>query len=91
MALVHTLYKLVQLRVACGAGSNGTDYMATSADYIFLSGSSSGDMKCLDINVLNDSALERYEVFTVTLTTDDSNVLIETANTTTITIIDDDS
>lgn len=56
----------------------------------FTSGSINGATRCANISILDDNALEVNENFTLTLSTEDSNIKIGTS-VTTITIIDNDS
>ena len=56
---------------------------------IFATGSSDGDEECVNITILEDDALETSETFTVTLTTSDPDVMIDT-NVTTVVILDND-
>ena len=45
----------------------------------------------VSVAILDDDVLEGVEMFTATLTTDDSNVDVSSNNTATITIMDHDS
>lgn len=45
----------------------------------------------VNVTILDDDVLEGVEIFTATLTTDDSNVDISSDNTATITIVDHNS
>ena len=68
---------------------SGTDYEAVTSDVIFATRSSDGDEECVNITILEDDALETSETFTVTLTTSDLDVMIDT-NVTTVIILDND-
>ena len=46
-------------------------------------------MECVNVNIIDDDALELNETFTVTLTTSDPAVIFDT-DATTITITDND-
>ena len=48
-----------------------------------------GDFECIGINIVNDQRLEVDEVFDLTISTSDVNVMINSA-TTTVTIQDND-
>ena len=54
--------------------SAGSDLEMVSQVLIFSSGALVGDLQCVDITILNDTDVERDDVFNVTLTTTDSNV-----------------
>ena len=54
----------------------------------FPADSTSGDMQCIVVTILDDEIMERAETFTVTLTTSDPDVTVGD-NQTIVTIIDD--
>ena len=64
-------------------------YRFTSSDITFPSGSTDSTQGCVSITILDDTALEENQAFTVTLTTSDPDVL-RGNNVTVITIEDDD-
>ena len=64
------------------------DYTRVSSNIIFPSGSVNA-IRCVDISVINDNALERSQTFTVTLYAPDPDVMYPN-NMTTVTITDDD-
>ena len=66
----------------------GTDYGGVVTTVTFEPGDTA---QFVDISIVNDDVLEGVEMFTATLTTDDSNVDISSNDTATITITDDDS
>ena len=55
----------------------GSDYVEIFMVLTFLAGSANGTMRCFDITIEDDTALEGEETFTVTLTTQDSVLLEE--------------
>ena len=65
------------------------DYTSGNFIEVFASGSTDTATECVYISIINDSALEGDQDFTLVLTTSDANVLI-TRNTTVITIVDND-
>ncbi len=65
------------------------DYINISSTQIFISGSTGNDVRCLDITIVEDSALEGNQTFAVTLSSSDPDVMLEN-DITTITIIDND-
>ena len=54
--------------------SGGDDYFSVSGEFIFSSGSTDGDSECVDVDIVNDEALEVTEVFTFALFSYDSAV-----------------
>ena len=66
----------------------GTDYGGVVTTVTFEPGDTE---QFVDISIVNDDVLEGVEMFTATLTIDDSNVDISSNDTATITITDDDS
>ena len=67
----------------------GFDYTSFSSTEIFPSESSNGAVRCVNILISDDNALEENQNFTVSLTTLDSSVLLETTAAV-ISIVDDD-
>ena len=67
-----------------------SDYNSISSSMVFPAGSTDNATRCVGITVIDDSALEGDQTFTVTLTTSDPGVILGT-NIATITIIDNDS
>ena len=67
----------------------GSDYTDPRQNITFSSGSANGFAICVNISLLDDSALEGGQTFTVVLTTSDPYV-ITTVNTTTVMITDSD-
>jgi hypothetical protein len=65
------------------------DYTSISEVVTFSVGSQAGAMRCVDIPIEDDDALEGTETFTLTLTTSDPYVMLGN-NMTTITIIDNE-
>ena len=65
------------------------DYTSLSSDKTFISGSTNGTTRCINITILDDGALEGEQNLTVTLTTDDSSISLGTV-VTIVTILDDD-
>ncbi len=63
--------------------------MMSTVDLTFSANTSDGYRQCIDIMIIDDSAVEGNETFSVILTTSEPNVLIET-NSTEITIADND-
>jgi len=54
--------------------SGGDDYFSVSGEFIFSSGSTEGDSECVNVDIVNDEALEVTEVFTFALFCYDSAV-----------------
>ena len=80
------------LKQACVylAAIAGSDYVSVSMDVvIFPAGTSNGGMQCIAVTIIDDSAMEGDETFTVTLTTSSPHVTLGNA-VTTITITDND-
>ncbi len=67
----------------------GSDYTNSSSGEYFAFGSTTNDVRCVGITILNDDALEGNQTFTVTLTTSDPDVMLGTDKTI-ITIRDND-
>ncbi len=63
--------------------------MRHSSNVIFISGSTDNAVGCANISVLEDSALEGNQTFTVTLTTSDPDVMLG-SDVAIITITDND-
>ena len=72
----------------CISLTGSTDYEGVASTVTFESGDTE---QFVDITIVNDAVLEGVEMFTATLTTDDSNVDISSNDTAFITIVDDDS
>ena len=72
----------------CFSLTDGTDYGGVVSTITFESGVTK---QFVDISIVNDAVLEGVEMFTATLTTDDSNVDISSNGTAFITIVDTDS
>ena len=72
----------------CISLTDGTDYGGVTSIVTFESGVTE---QFVDISIVNDDVLEGVEMFTATLTTDDSNVDISSDDTAFITIVDNDS
>ena len=72
----------------CISLTGGTDYGGVASTVTFESGDTE---QFVDISIVDDVVLEGVEMFTATLTTDDSNVDISSNDTAFITIVDDDS
>ncbi len=68
---------------------SGSDYVYLSSDMIFTSGSTDNTVVCVDINILEDDALEGNQTFVATLTTLDLDAILGNIETTT-TITDND-
>ena len=66
----------------------GEDYSATAGDLIFQPANASQQL-CIAILLLQNTAVENIETFSVQLTTEDPQVTI-IPNTSTVTILDDD-
>ena len=62
----------------------------TSSTLVFTSGSRHNDSMCLNVTLVNDEVAEYNEIFYISLSTLDPNVILVN-NMTTITIEDDDS
>lgn len=65
------------------------DYTSVSSDVVFMSGSTDGDTRCVDITIEDDEALEINETFTLALTSSDPNVMFG-QDMTTVIIVDND-
>ena len=66
-----------------------SDYLSGHFLVTFPTGSIDNDAQCVHISIINDTALEGDQTFTLSLSTTDSNVLLGT-NLTTVTITDND-
>ena len=64
--------------------------MGVYTDLVFTAGSSNGDIKCIDVDIIDDRVVETNETFTVTLTASSSVVALGN-NVTRVTITDTDS
>lgn len=71
------------------AAMAGFDYTSISIGQVFASGSANGTMRCVNICVQDDEALEGNQTFAVVLSTSDSNVVLGT-DVTVVSIIDND-
>ncbi len=71
------------------AAIGGYDYTSASSDLIFTSGSNVNAVRCVDISLLEDIALEGNQTFSVTLSTSDPDVMLGN-DIITITITDND-
>ncbi len=69
---------------------SSSDIISNSSNEVFASASTNSDVQCVDFSILEDSALEGNQTFTVTLTTSDPDVMLGNGMTA-ITIIDNDS
>ena len=67
-----------------------SDYSFTPSEIIFPSESANNTMKCADVTITDDTALEGNQTFTVILSTLNPGVVLEDSETL-ITIEDDDS
>ena len=76
--------------VVTGTADSGTDFVALAGSITIAAGQTSATV---DVNVLDDSILENNETVILTLvSTDDSDVMIDTgSNSASITIADDDT
>ncbi len=54
------------------------DYANMDSNLTFTYGSTNNAVRCVDITILEDDALEGDQTFTVTLTTSDPNVMLGT-------------
>ncbi len=68
---------------------DGSDYIRSSSEASFASGSTNNAVRCVGITILDDDALEGNQTSTVTLTTSDPDVTLGT-DMTIITITDND-
>ena len=69
----------------------GFDYIPVSSNRTFVSGSLNNATRCVDISIIEDSALESNQTFTLTLTVLDASINAGIPEVTTITITDNDS
>ena len=67
---------------------DGYDYIQVFSDLVFTSGSMDNAIRCANISILDDGALEADEIFTVVLNTSDLSVTL--VNMTAITLMDND-
>ena len=65
------------------------DFLRTSSNEVFTSGSTNNSMRCSVISIIDDDALEGNQTFRVTLSTLDPNVMLGNSITT-VTIMDND-
>ena len=80
------------LSAAIYASRNDPDYLGVSVNLVFSSspGISNRTAQCIDVTIFDDSLVEPYEAFTVTLTT--LSTVVELGNdVTTVTITENDS
>lgn len=70
-------------------GQDSSDYTAVSSDKIFVTGSTNGATRCVNITIIDDNALEGEQTFSVILTTEDSAIILGIP-TAIVTIQDDD-
>ena len=68
-------------------GLDGIDFVGLSTVEVFPSGSSDGDTICVNITIIDDNILEGEQIFTLTLSTADKNVILGEAEAV-ISIID---
>ena len=72
-------------------GSGGADYISVETDITFTAGSFNGNRQCVPITALNDGTVESDEQFSVCLTSDSSEIQIESGrDTQIITLLDVD-
>ncbi len=71
------------------AAIDGSDYVKYSSNEIFTSGSDDDAVRCVDISIVEDNALEGIQTFTLTLSTSDPDVTLGN-NITTINVTDND-
>ena len=57
-------------------GLAGIDFVGLSSTEVFLSGSSNGDTRCVNITIIDDNILEEEKIFTLILNTDDQSVIL---------------
>ena len=67
----------------------GSDYFAINTSKTFRPGSSTNEILCVVIVLIDDYSLERDQIFTVIVTTTDTDVIIDNF-TTSIRIFDND-
>ena len=73
-----------------GSAEYGSDYTAVSLPLTFPATTSSDDvMRCINVNITDDSVFEESETFTVTVTTTSPRVTLGN-NDTTVTITDNE-
>ncbi len=60
---------IVIMPIVLIAAIAGSDYVSVSMMVVFPSANSSGAMQCVDVSITDDSAMEKDETFTVSLTT----------------------
>ena len=89
MAQVHVNLSGIVL-LLCNLALAGFDYLSVFSVGTFNSGSKNGATRCVDISIIDDSALELQQAFEVILTTEDSQVILGSVVATTITIMDND-
>ena len=80
---------VMSLSIHSSSAFAGHDYTGASMTLTMPAGSTSGVVKCMNISIIDDGALEVIETFTVTLTTTDPDVMLG-KNKTVVTIMDDD-
>ena len=67
----------------------GYDLHTAFQNEVFRLGSANNSFRCSVISIIDDAALEGNQMFRVTLSTLDLNVMVKTS-TTTVTILDND-
>ena len=58
---------------------SGYDYVAASHVHIFISGSRTGDTRCVDITIIDNKVLERNKTFFLTLTVQHPRIILGNA------------
>ena len=74
--------------IIIGTAEDGFDYTAVNSNLSFPAATSDNTMRCMDVNITDDSVFEESENFTVTVTTTDPQVAGN--NMLTLTIIDNE-
>lgn len=72
------IFCIVTVSCIFHAAQPDDDYIPTSESMEFPVGSATGEMKCLNVSIIDDDVLEDTEAFLVVMNTSDPNVMIAT-------------
>ncbi len=85
MAQVRISNRKLNCKYHLTTAQGGFDYVSLAPNLIFTSGSADNAVRCVNISILEDTALEGNQTFTVALTTSDPDVMLGTGMYITIT------
>ena len=88
---MHTVFILI-FKLKLFFSPDGADYYNVSEVITFNSGSSMGDIQCVNISIIDDHDVECDDIFYISLTTNLSKVIVPMQNeSSTVTILPDSS